>query len=176
MKYLIYLILILVVLAVNIEITELLAKSFFHVNLLLILCVLSAMEKNHYDFLFFTIVSGLILDIYSPQNFGSFSLSFLLIAWLVNWVVKNFLVYEINLKVSVILLGLSYVFSELLFGLGVVLLHLENSVTYSQLGWLNFSFYQIGGMVMFLLLALPLYFVWQRVSWLAKKLDLRAIS
>jgi hypothetical protein len=176
MKYLLYLFLILVVLAVNIEITELISKSFFHVNLLLILCVLSAMEKKNYDFLFFTIASGLILDIYSPQNFGSFSVIFLLIAWLVNWVVKNFLVYEINLKISIILLSLSYVLSEGLLGLGVVLLHLDNSVAYAKLGLVNFILYEVGGMVMFLMFALPLYFLWQRVSWLAKKFDLQAIS
>jgi hypothetical protein len=49
-------------------------------------------------------------------------------------------------------------------------------VAYAKLGLVNFILYEVGGMVMFLMFALPLYFLWQRVSWLAKKFDLQAIS
>ncbi len=176
MKYFLYTGLILFTLAVNLEITGLFAEAFFHVNLLLILCTLSAMEKRHYDFLFFAMASGLILDIYSPQSFGSFSFSFLLVVWIVNWVVRNFLVYEINIKVSILLLCFSYVLSEGLLWVCGMLFNFNNGIYHNNLGLVYILVYQLIGVLVYLLFSIPMYFLWQKVTWVVKKLDIQAIS
>lgn len=98
MKYLAYLIFIILLFGLNVGFFSLFKLQGVAPNLLLIMVILFALEKGDLDFFFIAVLSGFFLDFFSGAFFGGYSLGFLLLAFLLNLVVQNFAVFEMNWK------------------------------------------------------------------------------
>ncbi len=97
MKYLIYLLAIIILLGINLGLFNYLQIQNQMPNLLLLLTLCFALEKKDYDFFFIAFVSGLFLDFYSTGFFGQFTLAFLLAAFFLH-IFANILALEQNFK------------------------------------------------------------------------------
>lgn len=170
MKYIIYSILILFLLAVNIESTRLFLAWPVRLNLLLLLIVFAGLKKHNYDFLWMAFVCGLFLDFYHAAPFGSFLFTFLITAWLVSWAARIFWVYELDWRGIGLFMVLALIFSEILLW------------TYSaflpgrEFANVSFDFRQffvrlVYQLPLHLLLALPLYALWQRIEHMIAKME-----
>lgn len=106
MKYLIYIIAVILVLGVNIGLFGHLPIYGQVPNLLLLLTIYFSLDKNSYDFFFIAFVSGLFLDSFSAGFFGGFTVSFLVLALLLHLLSGQLLVLELNWKtLALVVLG-----------------------------------------------------------------------
>jgi rod shape-determining protein MreD len=102
-------------------------------NIVLLLVVVSALEKGSLDFVFLAILGGLVLDFYSGLFVGSYSFSLLLVGYMLQFVVNNVLVEEVtwyNLLFMVLLSvlvthGFVYGYNYLLFNLHIANFYLD---------------------------------------------------
>ena len=113
MKYFIYLLGIIILLALNVGLLDGFAIASAMPNLLFILLVIFALEKNSRDFFFFAVISGLFLDFYSGAYFGSYSFSFLLIGSLLHALAQNVILAEANWKYLVAFLAASLFLTDI---------------------------------------------------------------
>src|SRR5271155_5350447 len=119
MKYVIYLISIIVLLGLNVGLFSNLQIQGQIPNLLLLLTVYFALDKKGYDFFFTAFVCGIFLDFFSPGFFGAFTVAFLILALAINALVNSLMLLEINWKsLTLLLLGALVVvnFSVWLYG------------------------------------------------------------
>jgi cell shape-determining protein MreD len=107
MKYLIYIVAIIILFGVNLGFFSNLPVQHQVPNLLLLLTIFFSLEKNSYDFFFVAFLSGLFLDFFSFVFFGSFTLAFLILALSLHFLANHFVVLEINWKSLSLLLALS---------------------------------------------------------------------
>ena len=106
MKYLIYIISIIILLGINLGLFGNLQILSQVPNLLLLFTLCAALEKKNYDFLYIAFVCGIFLDFFSASFFGGFTLSFLFIALILNFLSNAFVLLELNWKsLSLILFG-----------------------------------------------------------------------
>ncbi|SRR6266404_3075175 len=98
MKYLIYLLAIIILLGLNIGLFNNLQIRGQMPNLLFLLALYFSLDKKDFDFFFISLVSGLFLDFYSAGFFGAFAMAFLLVSLCVHIFVSNVLVFELNWK------------------------------------------------------------------------------
>lgn len=126
MKYLVYILAILVLLALDVGLFGQLRVFGAAPNLLFILVVLAALEKKDYDFFFLAFFSGLFLDFYSGLFVGSYALGLVLLAFGLNFLVQNFIVADVGWKyfwaiilVSLVLIDVFiWVYGQAVFRLG----------------------------------------------------------
>jgi rod shape-determining protein MreD len=127
MKYFFYFLAIILLLSLDIGFFSHL-KIFGAVpNLILVLLVVSALDRESLECFFIAVVGGIFLDFYTASYFGSFSFAFLILAGLLQILVNNFLVFDIDWKlgigaiiVSTILIHLFiYLFNLAVVGLGL---------------------------------------------------------
>lgn len=98
MKYFIFAIFVLVLLALNIQAERLFFGSGIRLNLLVLPVIFAAVELPDRTYLFFVFTCGSALDFYSSSPFGSFLFSFILLGTLLNGLVKTFWANELNVK------------------------------------------------------------------------------
>jgi rod shape-determining protein MreD len=113
MKYLIYLLAIIVLVGLNLGLFSNLQLQGQIPNLLLLFTLCAALEKKNYDFFFIAFVSGLFLDFYSASFFGSFTLSLVLVAYLLHSLAITLAVLELDWKSFSLLLFASMVLLDL---------------------------------------------------------------
>lgn len=114
MKYLIYLIAVIVLLGVNLGLFSNLRIQSQIPNLLFLLTLFFALEKKDYDFFYIAFFSGLFLDFYSGSFFGGFTLAFLVVFLCVNLFVTNVLVVDLNSRTLSLALLAALVFVNLI--------------------------------------------------------------
>ncbi|MCL5666628.1 MAG: hypothetical protein M1383_02560 [Patescibacteria group bacterium] len=104
MKYLIYLLAIILLLGLNAGIFSSFQIKGVMPNLLLLFMVLFSLDRgdsetrDNADFLVIAFLSGLFLDFSSTTFFGSFALAFLLISLVLRLSSRHLLVFEMNWK------------------------------------------------------------------------------
>jgi cell shape-determining protein MreD len=131
MKYLIYLIAIIILLGVNLGLFNNLQIQSQIPNLLFLLTLFFALEKKDYDFFFIALISGIFLDFFSAGFFGGFTLAFLAVAFGAHLVAANLLVAELNWKtLSLALLGALVFFNLTLWAYGLAAFKLSFSLQY----------------------------------------------
>jgi hypothetical protein len=132
MKYLIYLIAIIILLGLNLGLFGSLQIQSQIPNLLFLLTLFFSLEKKDYDFFFVALVSGLFLDFYSAGFFGGFTLSLLVVSLLAHLFVTEILVVDINWKtLSFALLVALVIFNLILWFYGLVIFKLGLSSEFS---------------------------------------------
>lgn len=111
MKYLIYLLSIILLLGLNLGIFSGLALRSAAPNLLLLAVIIFAAEKHTNDFFFVAFFSGLFMDIFSGSFIGSFTLAFVSLSLIIHLLVSNVVAYDVNWKylTALVLGGLLYV-------------------------------------------------------------------
>jgi|SRR3989344_92051 len=174
MKYIIYIIFILLLLAFNTELASMLIGTPFRINLLLFPAVFAALEKKDRDFLFLAILGGLFLDSYNAAPFGSFTVSFLLAASILNWAVKNFWIYEPNLKLLVLSVLFSFFAIEILVRLLAIFLPTREFVVGFSV-FSNFFPAVLYASLLHLVLAFPVYGLWQLVRRILESMETKRI-
>jgi len=98
MKYLVYTIAIIILFSVNISLFPLLKINGYMPNLLLLLLVFFAVEKEGQDFFFVALLGGLFVDVHSAVFFGSFTLAFLCCALILHLASSQIIIFELNWK------------------------------------------------------------------------------
>lgn len=104
MKYFLYLLILALLCGINAGLSPLIGLKGQVPNLIFLLVLVFALEKDNYDFLFLAFFGGLFLDFLSGAFVGSFTLGLLLASFLLNFTVKHLFVLELNLKYLVALL------------------------------------------------------------------------
>ena len=134
MKYLIYLIAIIFLLGINLGLFNSLQVQGQIPNLLFLLTLFFALEKNDYDFFFVALMSGLFLDFYSGVFFGGFTLAFLSVSLCAHLLVTNILAADLNWKtLSAFLFGALVIFNLILLAYGLIVFKLNFSPQYTGL-------------------------------------------
>lgn len=114
MKYFAYFIVILALLALNLGLFPYIRLWGAEPNLLLLTVVIFALEKGEYDFFFVALCAGIFLDIYSGFFFGGFTLTFLLLGYLLHLLVSKVLMMELGAKALVIIISVCTLLSLLM--------------------------------------------------------------
>ena len=159
MRYFIYLLSIFLFLVLNLGLLTLLPLFGQIPNLLFLFVLCSALGKKEYDFMFIALVSGILLDFFSPLFFGGFTFAFLSIALAV-YLFSNF-VFAIELSFRT--LGISTVFAWVALNLIVWLWQLTSFKLGLSPYYVNFGVTAQGlltGLVYNLLLLYPMYVVY----------------
>jgi len=107
MKYLIYFFSIVFLLSLNIAVFPLLKIYGVMPNLLFLFVIIFSLESRSYDFLFIAFLSGIFLDFFSSLYIGSFTISLILLAFGLRFLVRNVVTLEINWKYLSIMLAVS---------------------------------------------------------------------
>jgi len=132
MKYLIYLIAIIILLGINIGLFNSLQIQNQIPGLLFLLTLFFSLEKKDYDFFFVAMVSGLFLDFYSAGFFGGFTLAFLAVSLCAHLLMTNLFAAELNWKtLSLALLAALIVFNSIVWVYGLVVFKLNFGSQYT---------------------------------------------
>ncbi len=146
MKYFIYFLAIILLLGLNLGVFSSLKIWGIAPNLLLIFVMIFTFSDSSFDFVFIALLSGIFLDVYSPLYFGSFSISLLLLAYCLYFLVHNVLTFEIDWKFFSLILAGSLLFVFLcLWGYNKFIFRLGLSTTYT-----NFHFFTSRFLIEFL--------------------------
>ncbi len=175
MKYFFYFIAIILLLSVDIGFFSHL--KFFGVvpNLILVLLVVSALDRESLECFFIAVVGGIFLDFYSTSYFGSFSFAFLAVAGFLQILVNNFLVFDIDWKLGIAALVVStvavhlfiYTFNLIVISLGIGMGQTPYLLDKTQI---------ISELIYNLLLLLPIYKLLDAIKYFLKSLFSRRRS
>lgn len=113
LKYIAYLILIILLLSVNIGFFSYFKIYGTTVNLLLILTVLTALQRDFKGCMFVAAVSGIFLDCYTGIFFGSFTFAFIILSFLLRVIAERTAMQDLNWKYVLIALTASLLFVDL---------------------------------------------------------------
>jgi rod shape-determining protein MreD len=78
-------------------------------NFLFLLVVFSAFKKDDADFIWVAFFSGLLLDSSSHIFFGSYTISFLLVALMINYATRIFFKKDISIPLMILIVGFSFI-------------------------------------------------------------------
>ena len=98
MKYFFYLVTIFFLAVVNFSLFDLFPIKGQLPNLLFILAIIFALDKNNFDFFFIATASGILLDFYSANFFGGFTLGFLMSVLFIYLLSENFIFLDLSWK------------------------------------------------------------------------------
>src|SRR5438132_835918 len=98
MKYLLYIIFVILLLSINVGFF-----SYFSIwgvvpNLLFLVVIIIALEGKAFGFFYVSVIAGLFLDFYSTSFVGSFTFAFLILSFSLHLLVRNVFMFEINWK------------------------------------------------------------------------------
>ncbi len=129
MKYLIYLIAIIFLLTINLGLFNHLEIKGQIPNLLFLFTLCCVLEKEDFDFFFVALVSGILLDFYSADFFGAFTVAFLIISFFLHLFINKLMFLGLSWKS----LSATLIFS--LFSLNFMV-WLYGLITF-KLGWIG---------------------------------------
>jgi rod shape-determining protein MreD len=112
MKYLVYFAALIVLLSLNFGVFSYLKILGAVPNCILLFLVVTAIEKQNFDFVFVALVGGLFLDFYNGTVVGGYALSFLLIGFLLQSAVNLFVVEELKWQILAVIVVLSVAFLD----------------------------------------------------------------
>jgi rod shape-determining protein MreD len=141
MKYLVYIVIVILLLALNIGLFGQYRLFGQIPNLLLLLVIYFALDKKGHDFFFISFVCGLFLDFYSTSFFGGYTLAFLLLATSLYLLAGSFVVLELNWKsLSFLLLGSLFLLKLVLFSYAFLVYKFNWAADYAKLNfsWISF--------------------------------------
>ncbi len=133
-------------------------------NLMLVVIIFKSLFKDYREIFIWSLAGGLILDVFSATPFGVFTLSFLIVSFIINFLSRNIWTSEnVGLVVMIIVLlgSLIFGFSNLSFTkLAYLLMGLSWTVTLKQVLRVIFAEtgYNIG-------LAVVLFFVLKKLGY-----------
>lgn len=159
MRYLVYTILILILLAFNSQIEYLFYGTPIRLNLLSLLVIFAAMEKRDVAFLFIAFICGLILDFYATAPFGTFLFSFIITGAFLNWSVKTFWLSDLNFKFTSLFLVIGLLTVEIF--IRVFAESLPHSAFPSAFEFKESALKILSGTIFGLLSAWPIFAVWR---------------
>jgi rod shape-determining protein MreD len=110
MKYLSYALVMLILFSLNMGMFPYLEIFSGTPNLLMLFVIALSVESKDYDFIVLAFLSGLFLDFYTDVAIGSFSVGFMLLGILIQYIAKEYLVLELNWKYLLGLMVAGYVF------------------------------------------------------------------
>ncbi len=113
MKYLIYTIAIILLVAVNYGLFPLLRIGGAIPNLLFLFVVLYALQRNNEHVIFIALVSGLFVDFYNGLLVGGYTLAFVLLGYILYQFIHEVAVYELDWKYTFLIVALSFLASKL---------------------------------------------------------------
>lgn len=161
MKYVIYFCFILFLFGINVALAFVFNLRLLVPSLIFIAVINFAAARSSYDFFFVAMAAGLILDLYSRALPGSFTLAFLIVAYLLNIAAHWTAVLEVDWKFLLASVTLSLT--------AVYLLVWAYSAAAVSLHWTGASFSFRSRLSVFitelaldLLLVLPLYYLIER--------------
>jgi rod shape-determining protein MreD len=182
-KFLIYAFTIILLLSFNIAFPPILGAT---PNFLFLLVIFYAFRQDKSTFLWLAFFAGLILDVTSHFMFGSFTLAFLLVAFLINYSTRFFFTADVSGFFMVIVTVFSYLllvgmlyFSYLLL---VGMLYLFSSIALSlelttkllptvylhQKVWLD--------LVLNLIFAVPVYILTERIEKIILNIESKSVN
>jgi cell shape-determining protein MreD len=98
MKYIAYLISIVLLVGINLGLFTQIPLKGQIPNLLFLFALCASLEKKDFDFFFISFVCGVVLDFYSVGFFGAFTLGLLVVGLCMHFAANNILVLEFNWK------------------------------------------------------------------------------
>ena len=117
MKYLLYTIAIILLLAINVGLFGLFPLYGAVPNLLFLFLLFFSLNKRIYDYFFIAFLAGMFLDFYAATAVGSFIFSFLFLAFVLHEVVEKVAVFEVDWKLQIALMAASLQLLDLLLWL-----------------------------------------------------------
>jgi len=172
MKYLLYLLAIIILVGINIGLFNNLQIGGQIPNLLLLLVLYFSLDKDSYDFFFLAFVSGIFLDFYSADAFGAFTLAFLLVAISARILSSRVVVLEANWKyLTLLLLGSLLCFDLVVWLYGLAAYSLGLSLGYVSIRAFTASL--IPGFFYNWLLLYPMYMLYDFLKNLIDGLTIR---
>jgi rod shape-determining protein MreD len=171
-KFLIYTFTIIILLSFNIVFPPILGAT---PNFLFLLVIFYAFRQEKTTFLWLAFFSGLMLDLTTHFVFGSFTLSFLLVAFLINYSTRFLFTADVSGVFMVIatvfsyllLVGMLYLFSSIALSLELTT-KLLPAVYLHQKVWLD--------LVLNLIFAVPIYILTQRIEKIILNIDSRNVN
>ncbi len=117
-KPIVYTICLIILLALNIIFPKINSSA---PNFLFLLTVIYSFQQEGNDFLWLAFFSGLLLDIFSSTFFGTYTISFLVIAMMINYTTSTFLVADpavgyiaaVIFVANLFLVGLIYIINSI---------------------------------------------------------------
>ena len=127
-------------------------------NFLFLIIVFYAFRKDNPIFLWLAFFAGIMLDIYSGSFFGSYTISLLVISFIINYTTRTFFTADptpefisvVIIVAYIILIGLMYLLDSFALGFGWTTYHISPEYITSKI-WLD--------IVLNLIFALPIYYV-----------------
>lgn len=123
MKYLLYMVAVVVLLGINVGVFPSLKLMYGMPNLLMLFVMVLSLEVGDRDYLPVAFAAGLFLDFYSGVPVGGFALAFMLLGLIMQAVSSRYLVLELNWKNLLAFMAASYVFTHTFIWLYSTLLH-----------------------------------------------------
>lgn len=125
MKYLIYFVVIILLVGINAGMFSYLKIAGAAPNLVFLLVIFFALDKENYDFIFLAFCGGLFLDFFSGGPFGGFTLILLLTGFLLRLLANRLLISETNWKyLAAVLAGVVFISGVILKLYGVAVFKL----------------------------------------------------
>ncbi len=116
MKYLIYLLLIIVLCGVSVGLSPLINIRGQVPQLLFLLAFIWSLDRAGWDFLFVAFISGLFLDFYTGSFVGTFSMPLITVCLVFHFIIENFLALELSPKfLAALLLPAQILFGTVYF-------------------------------------------------------------
>ena len=127
-------------------------------NFLFLLVIFYALRKNNLDFLWLAFFAGLFADIYSGIFFGSYTIGFLIIAFVLNYAIGTFFTADLSVEFTsvaiiiayIILVGIIYLINSFAFRLGLATAALSPEYIVSKI-WLD--------ILLNIIFAAPIYYL-----------------
>ncbi len=98
MKYVLYLLSIVILAGLNSGGLKPLAIAGVVPNLLLLAVISVSFDRENKDYLWFALVAGVFFDFFSTVPMGSFTIPFILVALMLRFFITNVAVYELSFK------------------------------------------------------------------------------
>lgn len=130
MKYLIYLIAIICLLGINIGFFSNWSVYWQIPNLLFLFSLCFVLDNEGFDFVFVSFISGLFLDFFSADFFGGFTLSLLVISFIIYLFINNVVNIQVRFRSLAISVFVALVLNALIlwfYGLVIYKLNLSQS-------------------------------------------------
>lgn len=172
MKYLIYFVVIIFCIGLSVGVFHLFPIYRAVPQLILLLVIVSSAERHDLDFLYIAIAGGMFMDIVTSVAFGSFTLSFMIIGFLIRFLLQGLLAAKNPWKALPLVVILSiiiqyfwlWLYNGLLFPLKVSL----SASTFTDTTALAF-----GAVIYSVILFFPIYWLIERLHGFLDSMELR---
>lgn len=172
MKHFLFFIFYLGIIVLNFNIDKLFFSFPVRVNLLALPMIFLSLEDKNYKHLVHAFCLGLFLDLFSSFEFGSYILSFVLTAGVLNIIARFFWANEMDVKIVFIFAGIGLFLSSFLKIFFTKLLFL---IFYQEVGFEIYWTKIIYSLLVSLLFAPIILFIWRKFNMFTIKLTTKRL-